>query len=143
MPIDDGMHPHEVGPASVRRVKVLQVLPVRIGPPSPYKDGAHVGAVCQVDLEAFAHGQHVACDLEVVFLSRGGDKGVDLGEGIWRNDVYGLELFGEAGRLGGAVGCGGGWGVKGACEAGEDGDEEDEAWGRVSKGQSHGESLHD
>lgn len=120
------------------------------------KDGPEAGPVAQVGVEGGAHGQGVAAQVEVV--GRGGalDEGVDLGEGVGRHDVDGLQggrelprrraahggrRRGGVGRdLGGqAVGRGGVggqrrreevvffWGLEVPREAGEDQDEEHEA----------------
>ena len=47
-----------------------------------------VGAV---GLEGAAHGERIAGEVEVVGLGRGGDKGLDFGEGVGRRNVDGLQ----------------------------------------------------
>lgn len=66
---------------------------MRIGPPRAHEDGLHVGVFLQVELESLTHGQRIVCERELVGVDGVVDKGVDLGKGVWGDDVDG----GEAG----------------------------------------------
>lgn len=91
MPVDHRVHAHELGPVPVRLVKVRQARAVRVRPPGADEDGAQPRALPQVGGEGGAHGQGVAAQVEVVAGGGRVDERVDLGEGLGRHDVDGLE----------------------------------------------------
>lgn len=107
MPVNHRMHPHELGPVLIRRVKVRQAGPVRVRPPGADEDGPQPGALLQVLVQRRAHGEAVPAQLEVVRRDGVLDEGVDLGEGLRGDYVYGLEGGREGLRRAGADGGGG------------------------------------
>ncbi len=64
------------------------------------------------------------------------DEGIDFGEGVWGDDINGLEHLGKGCRLGGSVRdvlVGGGFGRREVpCKTGEDHDKKHEALSGVS-----------
>lgn len=104
VPVDDRVHAHKGRPVAVGRVKVGQGCAVGVCPACADKDGPEAGSVAQVGVEGGAHGQGVAAQVEVVGGRGALDKGVDLGEGVGRDDVDGLQGGGEGPRRGAAHG---------------------------------------
>lgn len=109
VPVDDGVDAHEARPAAVRGVEGLECRAMGVGAPGADEDGADAGVVGEVVGEGFFHGFGVAGEGEVVGVHGVVDEGVDLGEGVFGDDVDRAEGLGQAEwrRSNGVVGMGG------------------------------------
>lgn len=107
MPVDDGIHTHELRPARIRGRKVRQELAVRIGAPRAHEDRPDRLVLAEVGVEGGAHWERIPCEVEMVLRRRRLHKRVHFGERVWWDNVYRLEESGRR-RLCRAIGIGGG-----------------------------------
>lgn len=123
-PLNDRMHAHKTGPATIGALKTTQPASVRIGPPGADEDGLDTVVMHQVVGKCLAHGGvRVAREREVVCGRGGRDEVVDRREGERRRDIDG----GQGGRKG-RVGV----------EEGEQKDEQEEAVFSAVVGEGEG-----
>lgn len=85
------MYPHEPRPVAVRLVEKGEFPTVWICPARADKYSFDSRLVLEVVGQRGLHVLIACGEVEVVFLGRGGDKGVDFGEGLERADVQRLE----------------------------------------------------
>lgn len=97
------MYAHEFGPSMICRVKVFEMLAVRIGPPRADEDGFHLWGIMQVVCEGSLHRFRIFQQTEGVEFDTGLDKVFHLLEGVLRLYVDALD-----GCIGAGVGVGGG-----------------------------------
>lgn len=69
---------------------------MRIRSSSSHENGFHTRLHFQICLESFLHGHGEASEVELVGAGRIIDEAVDFGEGMFGDDVDGLESVGES-----------------------------------------------
>ena len=84
------MYPHEPRPIAVRFVEKREFPTVWICPARAHEYSFDVRLVLEVVGQRWLHILVACGEVEMVFLGRGGDKGVDFRKGLERADVQRL-----------------------------------------------------
>jgi hypothetical protein len=91
IPINDRMHTHKSGPPLICLIEMGQGLALRIRPRNSHKDRLHCIMFLQIQPKRILLRQGIARQVQPVRSNGLVDEGIDLGEGLWRGDVHGLQ----------------------------------------------------